>query len=157
MLWSQLLRRIFAVDVLRCPCGAQRKIIGVLSRAQTLSIARQLATLHLPVFRGTVTCSGKSAAAKRPLLIAACEPFLIRCDVLEVRFSRALASWHFASYFWLFFATLGRQFDNLTSTIVGRYPLFCHETAFGSLTVFDFFADPSKGYWTGDGRCSVRP
>jgi hypothetical protein len=37
MLWSQLLRRIFAVDVLRCSCGAQpdRKLIGVLSRAQT--------------------------------------------------------------------------------------------------------------------------
>jgi hypothetical protein len=37
MLWSQLLRRVFAVEVLRCPCGADadRKIIGVLSRAQT--------------------------------------------------------------------------------------------------------------------------
>ena len=35
MLWSQLLRRVFAVDVLRCPCGADRKIIGVLSRAQS--------------------------------------------------------------------------------------------------------------------------
>lgn len=37
MLWSQLLRRVFAVDVLRCPCGADadRKLIGVLSRAQT--------------------------------------------------------------------------------------------------------------------------
>ena len=37
MLWSQLLRRIFAVDVLRCPCGAEadRKLIGVLSRAKT--------------------------------------------------------------------------------------------------------------------------
>lgn len=37
MLWSQLLRRVFAVDVLRCPCGAEpdRKLIGVLSRAQT--------------------------------------------------------------------------------------------------------------------------
>jgi hypothetical protein len=31
------LRRVFAIDVLRCPCGADadRKIIGVLSRAQT--------------------------------------------------------------------------------------------------------------------------
>ena len=39
MVWSQLLRRVFAVDVdvLRCPCGAEpdRKLIGVLSRAQT--------------------------------------------------------------------------------------------------------------------------
>ena len=37
MLWAQLLRRVFAVDVLRCPCGAapDRKLIGVLSRAQT--------------------------------------------------------------------------------------------------------------------------
>ncbi len=36
MLWSQLLRRVFAIDVLRCPCGAEadRKLIGVLSRAQ---------------------------------------------------------------------------------------------------------------------------
>jgi hypothetical protein len=37
MLWSQLRRRVFAVDVLRYPCGADadRKLIGVLSRAQT--------------------------------------------------------------------------------------------------------------------------
>ena len=35
MRWSQLLRRVFALDVLRCPCGADRKIIGVLSRAQS--------------------------------------------------------------------------------------------------------------------------
>jgi hypothetical protein len=36
MLWSQLLRRVFAIDVLRCPCGAEadRKLIGVLSRSQ---------------------------------------------------------------------------------------------------------------------------
>ncbi len=36
MLWSQLLRRVFAVDVLRCPCGAEadRKLIGVLSHSQ---------------------------------------------------------------------------------------------------------------------------
>ena len=37
MLWSQLLRRVFAVDVLRYLCGAEadRKLIGILSRAQT--------------------------------------------------------------------------------------------------------------------------
>ncbi len=37
MLWSQLLRRVFAVDVLRCPCGADadRKLIAVLARSQS--------------------------------------------------------------------------------------------------------------------------
>jgi hypothetical protein len=37
MLWSQLLRRVFAIEVRRCPCGADadRKLIGVLSRAQS--------------------------------------------------------------------------------------------------------------------------
>ncbi|MBP9903388.1 MAG: transposase, partial [Verrucomicrobia bacterium] len=35
MLWSQLLRRVFAIDVLRGPCGADCKIIGVLSRARS--------------------------------------------------------------------------------------------------------------------------
>ncbi len=35
MLWAQLLRRVFALDVFRCPCGADRKMIGILSRAQS--------------------------------------------------------------------------------------------------------------------------
>ena len=58
----------------------------------------------------------------------------IRCDV-DLRFSRALASWHFSSHFWLFFAALGRQFDNLTSKIARGYPPSCHKNAFVSYSL----------------------
>ena len=34
-LWAHLLKRVFAEDLLLCPCGERRKVIGSLSRAHT--------------------------------------------------------------------------------------------------------------------------
>lgn len=30
--WARLLRQVFAIDVLRCPCGGERKVIAALTR-----------------------------------------------------------------------------------------------------------------------------
>ena len=48
MRWSRLLRRVFALDVLRCLCGADRKIIGLLSRAQSPALGNFLRAIGEP-------------------------------------------------------------------------------------------------------------
>ncbi len=45
--WAELLRRVFAVDVLRCPgCGGRRRILAAIT--QSAVIRAILAALHLP-------------------------------------------------------------------------------------------------------------
>jgi hypothetical protein len=44
--WADLLRRVFADDVLQCPCGGRRSVIAVVTDPR---VARTLlAALHLP-------------------------------------------------------------------------------------------------------------
>ena len=52
--------------------------------------ACQLAALHRRVFRATVTCSGKSAAANRPLLNRCCQLLLNSSDAMSTFGSAAL-------------------------------------------------------------------
>jgi len=44
--WAELLKRVFAVDVLRCGCGGRRKILAAIT--QTEVIVAILAALGLP-------------------------------------------------------------------------------------------------------------
>ena len=41
MEWARLLRQVFAVDVLRCPCGGERKLIAALTRNQSPDALRR--------------------------------------------------------------------------------------------------------------------
>jgi len=41
MEWARLLRQVFAVDVLRCHCGGERKVIAALTRAQSPDALRR--------------------------------------------------------------------------------------------------------------------
>jgi len=44
--WAELLRRVFADDVLHCPCGGRRSVVAVVT---VVAVARVvLATLGLP-------------------------------------------------------------------------------------------------------------
>jgi len=44
--WAQLLRRIYLVDVLACPCGGRRAIVGDISDSEV--VVAILAHLGLP-------------------------------------------------------------------------------------------------------------
>jgi len=44
--WAELLKRVFAVDVLRCACGGRRKILAAITQAEV--IVAILAALGLP-------------------------------------------------------------------------------------------------------------
>jgi len=44
--WAELLKRVFAVDALRCRCGGQRKIIAAITQSEVIGAI--LAALHLP-------------------------------------------------------------------------------------------------------------
>jgi hypothetical protein len=46
--WAQLLRRIYLVDVLACPCGGRRAIVGDISDSEV--VVAILAHLGLPPF-----------------------------------------------------------------------------------------------------------
>ena len=46
--WAQLLRRIYLVDVLACPCGGRRAIVGDISDREV--VVAILAHLGLPPF-----------------------------------------------------------------------------------------------------------
>ena len=51
--WAELLRRVFADDVLRCPCGGRRTVVAVVS---VVAVARVvLVTLGLPTELATYT------------------------------------------------------------------------------------------------------
>ena len=41
MQWARLLRQVFAVEVLRCHCGGERKVIAALTRAQSPDALRR--------------------------------------------------------------------------------------------------------------------
>jgi len=41
MEWARLLAQVFAVDVLRCPCGGERKVIAALTRRQSPDALRR--------------------------------------------------------------------------------------------------------------------
>ncbi len=57
MLWADLLRRVFEVDVLACPCGGRRRMIAMIT--QPAPIRRILSHIGLPT-------SGPSLAPARP-------------------------------------------------------------------------------------------
>ncbi len=57
MLWADLLRRVFEVDVLVCPCGGRRRMIAMITQPTT--IRRILSHLGLPT-------TGPSMAPARP-------------------------------------------------------------------------------------------
>jgi len=44
--WAELLKRVFAVDVLRCGCGGRRKILAAITQGEV--IVAILASLGLP-------------------------------------------------------------------------------------------------------------
>jgi len=45
--WAELLQRVFALDVLRCPgCGGRRRILAAITQAEVIRAV--LAALHLP-------------------------------------------------------------------------------------------------------------
>ena len=48
MEWARLLRQVFAVDILRCYCGGERKVIAALTRAQSPDAGRSAADLPGP-------------------------------------------------------------------------------------------------------------
>jgi hypothetical protein len=51
--WAELLKRVFAVDVLRCPdCGGRRRIIASITQGSVIRAI--LATLGLPTEAPTV-------------------------------------------------------------------------------------------------------
>ena len=41
MQWARLLRQVFAVDILRCHCGGERKVIAALTRTQSPDALRR--------------------------------------------------------------------------------------------------------------------
>ena len=41
MEWARLLRQVFAVDILRCHCGGERKVIAALTRGQSPDALRR--------------------------------------------------------------------------------------------------------------------
>ena len=57
MPWADLLRRVFEVDVLVCPCGGRRRMIAMITRQK--AIRRILSHLGLPT-------TGPSLAPARP-------------------------------------------------------------------------------------------
>jgi hypothetical protein len=44
--WAELMQRVFALDVLRCPCGGRRKILAAITEARVIRAI--LAALGLP-------------------------------------------------------------------------------------------------------------
>ena len=50
--WAELLRRVFATDVLSCPCGGHRSVIGVV--VDDAMARAVLATLGLPCTPATL-------------------------------------------------------------------------------------------------------
>ena len=54
--WAELLRRVFADDVLQCPCGGRRSVLAVVTDP---AIARTLLTLLVAWIRSAAASQGR--------------------------------------------------------------------------------------------------